>query len=91
MYGSYTYVGKYPVQNERIVVYVVLKGKSELLIFQRWGSVELVYRNREYWYKGYGGKNTKAIKEYIINQLKHDKESEQLSFFELQDVLMGNK
>ena len=61
-----------------------LKGKSALLIFQRWGNMKFAYRNREFWCKGYyvdtAGKNTKAIKEYIANQLKQDKERDQLSF-----------
>ena len=72
-----------------------LKGKSALLIFQRWGNMKFAYRNREFWCKGYyvdtAGKNTKAIKEYIANQLKHDKERDQLSFFDPQDPFMGNK
>ena len=46
-----------------------LKGKSALLIFQKWGNMKFAYRNREFWCKGYYvdtvGKNTKAIKEYI--------------------------
>ena len=53
-----------------------LKGKSALLIFQKWGNMKFAYRNREFWCKGYyvdtAGKNTKAIKEYIANQLKQD-------------------
>ena len=57
-----------------------LKGKSSLLIFQKWGNMKFAYRNREFWCKGYyvdtAGKNTKAIKEYITNQLKVDKEKE---------------
>ena len=60
-----------------------LKGKSSLMIFQRWGNMKFAYRNREFWCKGYYvdtvGKNTKAIKEYISNQLKRDRESDQLS------------
>lgn len=48
-----------------------LKGKSALLIFQKWGNMKFAYRNREFWCKGYyvdtAGKNTKAIKEYIAN------------------------
>ncbi len=52
-----------------------LKGKSSLMIFQRFGNMKFAYRNREFWCKGYyvdvdtAGKNTKAIKEYIKNQL----------------------
>ena len=53
-----------------------LKGKSALLIFQKYGNMKFAYRNREFWCKGYyvdtAGKNTKAIKEYIANQLKQD-------------------
>ena len=47
--------------------------------------MKFAYRNREFWCKGYyvdtAGKNTKMIKEYIKNQLKQDKESDQLSFY----------
>ena len=47
-----------------------LKGKSALLIFQKWGNMKFAYRNREFWCKGYYidtvGKNTKAIKTYIF-------------------------
>ena len=46
------------------------------MMFQRFGNMKFAYRNREFWCKGYYvdtvGKNTKAIKEYISNQLKHD-------------------
>ena len=53
-----------------------LKGKSSLMIFQKWGNMKFAYRNREFWYRGYYvntvGKNTKKIKEYIANQLKDD-------------------
>ena len=72
-----------------------LKGKSSLMIFQKWGNMKFAYRNREFWCKGYYvdtvGKNTAAIKEYIANQLKHDKESDQLSLFEPNDPFKGSK
>lgn len=72
-----------------------LKGKSTLLIFQKRGYMKFAYRNREFWCKGYyvdtAGKNTKAIKEYIANQLKQDKESDQLALFYPQDQFVGNK
>ena len=59
-----------------------LKGKSAMMIFQKWGNMKFAYRNREFWCKGYyvdtAGKNTKAIKEYIAGQLKKDAESDQL-------------
>ena len=37
------------------------------------------------------GKNTKAIKEYIANQLEQDKKSEQLSMFDPRDPFKGSK
>ena len=59
-----------------------LKGKSSLMIYERWGNLKFKYRNREFWCKGYYvdtvGKNTKAIKEYIAGQLEEDKLGEQL-------------
>ncbi len=72
-----------------------LKGKSSLMIFQKWGNMKFAYRNREFWCKGYyvdtAGKDTKAIKQYIADQLKQDKESDQLSFFDPQNPFMGSK
>ena len=29
-----------------------LKGKSSLMIFQKWGNMKFAYRNREFWCKG---------------------------------------
>ena len=60
-----------------------LKGKSSLLIFQRFGNMKFAYRNREFWCKGYyvdtTGKNSSRIAEYIRNQLKEDYLGEQLT------------
>ena len=30
-----------------------LKGKSSLIIFQKFGNMKFAYRNREFWCKGY--------------------------------------
>ena len=72
-----------------------LKGKSSLMIFQKYGNMKFAYGNREFWCKGYYvdtvGKNTKAIKEYIANQLKADQESDQLSLFDPRDPFTGSK
>ena len=72
-----------------------LKGKSSLMIFQKFGNLKFAYRNREFWCRGYyvdtTGKNTKAIKQYIENQLKIDKESDQLSIFDPKDPFTGSK
>lgn len=37
------------------------------------------------------GKNTKAITEYIADQLKRDKEADQLSIFDPRDPFTGSK
>ena len=59
-----------------------LKGKSSLMIYERWGNMKYKYRNRQFWCRGYYvdtvGKNTKKIQEYIQNQLNQDKETDQL-------------
>ena len=66
-----------------------LMGKSSLLIYQKWANMKFKYRNREFWCRGYYvdtvGKNTAKIKEYIANQLKEDKEVEQMTITELVD------
>lgn len=66
-----------------------------LMIFQRFGNMKFAYRNREFWCKGYYvdtvGKNTAAIKSYIANQLKQDKEMDQISLFDPRDPFTGSK
>ena len=56
--------------------------------------MKIAYRNREFWCRGYYvdtvGKNTKAIKEYIANQLKADKEADQMALFDPRDPFKGN-
>jgi len=60
-----------------------LKGKSSVLIYEKFGELKFKYRNREFWCRGYYvdtvGKNTKAIAEYIRHQLDEDKMGEQLT------------
>ena len=52
-----------------------LKGKSSLMIYQKWGNMKFAYRNREFWCKGYYvdtvGKNTNAIKKAAITAFAH--------------------
>lgn len=66
-----------------------LKGKSTVLIYQRFTNLFLKYRHREFWCTGYYvdtvGKNTKKIKEYIANQLKEDRRIEQMTMAEIID------
>jgi len=72
-----------------------LKGKSSLMIYDRWGNMKHKYRNREFWCRGYYvdtvGKNTEKIKEYIANQLKEDELNGQLSIEDAIDPFTGSK
>ena len=72
-----------------------LKGKSSLMLFQRFGNMKIAYRNREFWCRGYYvdtvGKNTKAIQQYIANQLERDRKDDQLSLFDPRDPFTGSK
>ena len=69
-----------------------LKGKSSLMIYEKWGNMKFKYRNRQFWCRGYYvdtvGKNEKKIAEYISNQLKQDEMSEQL-VLDFQDPING--
>ena len=71
-----------------------LKGKSSLMIYERWGNMKYKYRNREFWCRGYYvdtvGKDTKRKKECIKNQLREDMMSEQLTF-DVVDPFTGNQ
>ena len=71
-----------------------LKGKSSLMIYEKWGNMKYKYKNREFWCRGYYvdtvGKNTKAISEYISHQLKEDELGSQLTLAE-PDPFTGSK
>ena len=72
-----------------------LKGKNSLMIFDRHANLKYKYWNRYFWVRGYFvdtvGRNKKAIKAYIQNQLEEDKMSEQISIKEFIDLFMGSK
>ncbi len=60
-----------------------LKGKSSLMLYEKFPDLRFKYRNREFWCRGYYvdtvGKNAKKIEEYIRQQLTEDKAGEQLT------------
>ena len=60
-----------------------LKGRSSLMIYEKYPELKYKYRNREFWCRGYYvdtvGKNAKKIEEYIKHQLDEDKAGEQLT------------
>ena len=71
-----------------------LKGKSSLMIYEKWGNMKYKYKNREFWCRGdyvdTVGKNTKAIDEYISHQLREDELGSQLTLAE-PDPFTGSK
>ena len=64
-----------------------LKGKSSLMIYEKYANLKYKYGNRHFWCRGYyvdtAGKNASRIAEYIANQLKEDELGEQLTMSEL--------
>ena len=71
-----------------------LKGKTSIMIYQKYGNMKFKYRNRNFWCRGYyvdtAGKDAKKIQNYIQDQLKEDELSEQLTL-DLGDPFMGSK
>ena len=72
-----------------------LKGKSSLIIFERYSHLKYKYGNRQFWCRGYyidtAGKNAKKIAEYIQNQLKEDQVEDQMTMKEYIDPSTGSK
>ena len=71
------------------------KGKSSLIIFERYSHLKYKYGNRQFWCRGYyidtAGKNAKKIAEYIQNQLKEDQVEDQMTMKEYIDPFTGSK
>ena len=72
-----------------------LKGKSSLMIFYRHANLIYKYGNRHFCARGYYvdtvGKNKKAIRQYIQNQLKEDEMQDQMSIKEYYDPFTVEK
>lgn len=72
-----------------------LKGKSALMIFDKYANLKYRYGNRHFWCRGYYvdtvGRNKKAIEEYIKNQLQEDIANDQISIKEYIDPFTGSK
>ena len=70
-----------------------LKGKSSLMIFEKYANMKYKYGNRHFWCRGYYvdtvGRNKKAIAEYIRNQLQEDISADQISMKEYIDPFTG--
>ena len=72
-----------------------LKGKSNLMIFDRHANLKYKYGNRRFWARGYFvdtvGRNKKQIEEYIKNQLQEDQIADQMSIKEYVDPFTGRE
>ena len=72
-----------------------LKGKSSLMIFDKFANLKYRYGNRHFWYRGYYvdtvGKNEKKIAEYIRTQLQDGIVDDQMTLKEYIDTFTGEK
>ena len=72
-----------------------LKGKSSLMIFDKFANLKYRYGNRHFWCRGYYvdtvGKNEKKIAEYIRTQLQDDIVDDQMTLKEYIDPFTGEK
>ena len=66
-----------------------LKGKSTIIIFERYAHMKYKTGNRHFWSRGYYvstvGGNKQAVQKYIQNQEKEDLISNQISMVEYYD------
>ena len=72
-----------------------LKGKSSLMIFEKFANLKYKYGNRHFWCMGFYvdtvRKNKKEIKDYIRNQEQEDMIADQISLKEYTDPFKGSK
>ena len=70
-----------------------LKGKSSLIIFEKYANLKYKYGNRHFWCRGYyvstAGRNKRAVENYIKNQLQEDYSEDQLTLKEYVDPFTG--
>jgi len=72
-----------------------LKGKSALMILDRYANLKYKYGNRHFWCRGYYvdtvGRNAKMVGEYIRNHYQEDIAADQISLKEYMDPFTGSK
>ena len=70
-----------------------LKGKSSLMIYEKYANMKYKYGNRHFWCRGYYvstvGRNRRTIEQYIRNQLQEDYTDDQMSIKEYIDPFTG--
>ena len=72
-----------------------LKGKSSLMIFEKYANLKYKYGNRHFLARGYYvdtvGRNKKQVQEYIRNQLQEDQIADQIGLKEFVDPFTGRE
>ena len=76
--------------NQRVCDFMgYLKGKSTMIIFERFSNLKYRYGNRHFWCRGYYvstvGGNKEGIAKYIREQEHEDQIEDQISFKEYID------
>lgn len=76
--------------NQRVSDFMgYLKGKSTMIIFERYSNLKYKYGNRHFWCRGYYvstvGENKQEIAKYIREQEKEDMIYDQITFKEYMD------
>ena len=70
-----------------------LKGKSSLMIYEKYANMQYKYGNRHFWCRGYYvstvGRNRRAIEQYLRNPLPEDYTDDQMSIKEYIDPFTG--
>lgn len=70
-----------------------LKGKSSLMIYEKYANLKYKYGSRHFWCRGYYvstvGRNRRAIEQYIRKQLQEDISADQMSISEYIDLFTG--
>ena len=72
-----------------------LKGKSALMMFDKYANLKYKFGNRHFWSEGYYvstvGLNEATVKKYIREQELHDQMKDKLSVKEYEDPFKGSK
>ena len=72
-----------------------LKGKSSLMIYDKYAQLKYKYGNRHFWCRGYYvstvGKDKRVIEAYIRNQMQEDYAEDQISIKEYVDPFTGKR
>ena len=73
----------------------ILKGKSAMMIFDRFANLKYKYGNRHFWCRGYYvdtvGRNKAVIQKYIQRQLEEDYAEDEMSMKEYIDPFTGEQ